>query len=37
MPLIDSPPDALAEIYARSLVELAEGKGGTGKKATTKK
>lgn len=28
MPLIDSPPDALAEIYARSLFELAEGRGG---------
>ena len=28
MPLIDSPPDALAEIYARSLFELADGKGG---------
>jgi F-type H+-transporting ATPase subunit delta len=28
MPLIDTPPDALAEIYARSLFELAEAKGG---------
>jgi F-type H+-transporting ATPase subunit delta len=28
MPLIDAQPDALAEIYARSLFELAEGKGG---------
>ena len=27
MPLIDSPPDALAEIYARSLLELAGAKG----------
>jgi phosphoglycerate kinase len=30
MPLIDSPPDALAEIYARSLFELAEKQGGSG-------
>ncbi len=29
MPLIDSPPDALAEIYARSLFELAESQGGS--------
>jgi F-type H+-transporting ATPase subunit delta len=28
MPLIDIQPDALAEIYARSLFELAEAKGG---------
>jgi len=28
MPLNDSQPDALAEIYARSLFELAEAKGG---------
>jgi F-type H+-transporting ATPase subunit delta len=28
MPLIDAQPDALAEIYARSLFELAEAKGG---------
>lgn len=28
MPLIDSPPDALARIYARSLLELAEAAGG---------
>lgn len=28
MPLIDSQPDALAEIYARSLFQLAEGEGG---------
>lgn len=28
MPLIDTPPDALAEIYAGSLFELAETKGG---------
>lgn len=28
MPLIDSPPDALAEIYAKSLFGLAEAKGG---------
>lgn len=28
MPLIDSPPDALAEIYARSLFEMAEPAGG---------
>src|SRR5947207_4877617 len=30
MPLTDAPADALAEIYARSLFELAEGKGGQG-------
>src|SRR5687767_2966048 len=28
MPLIDAQPDALAEVYARSLFELAESKGG---------
>ena len=28
MPLIDLQPDALAEIYARSIFELAEAKGG---------
>jgi F-type H+-transporting ATPase subunit delta len=28
MPLIDSPPDALARIYARSLLDLAEAAGG---------
>ena len=28
MPLIESPPDALAEIYARSLFELAQDTGG---------
>src|SRR5689334_14296140 len=28
MPLTDAPADALAEIYARSLFELAEAKGG---------
>ncbi|MFG0282968.1 MAG: ATP synthase F1 subunit delta [Phycisphaerales bacterium JB039] len=28
MPLIESPPDALAEIYARSLFEVAEAAGG---------
>lgn len=28
MPLIDTQPDALAHIYAKSLFELAEGKGG---------
>ena len=28
MPLIETPPDALAEIYARSLFELAEAQGG---------
>lgn len=28
MPLTDAQPDALAEIYARSLFELAEAKGG---------
>lgn len=28
MPLIESPPDALANIYARSLLELAEADGG---------
>jgi F-type H+-transporting ATPase subunit delta len=28
MPLIEAQPDALAEIYARSLYELAEAKGG---------
>jgi F-type H+-transporting ATPase subunit delta len=28
MPLIQVPPDALAQIYARSLFELAEGEGG---------
>lgn len=28
MPLVDTPPDALSEIYARSLFELAETKGG---------
>jgi F-type H+-transporting ATPase subunit delta len=30
MPLTDAPADALAEIYARSLFELAEGRGGQG-------
>ncbi len=28
MPLIESPPDALANIYARSILELAEADGG---------
>lgn len=28
MPLTESPPDALANIYARSLLELAEADGG---------
>src|SRR3954470_13125135 len=28
MPLIDSPPDAAARVYARSLFDLAEKKGG---------
>lgn len=28
MPLIETPPDALAEVYARSLFELAEKAGG---------
>lgn len=28
MPLIETPPDALAEIYARSLFELAQAAGG---------
>jgi F-type H+-transporting ATPase subunit delta len=28
MPLIDAQPDALAEVYARSLFELAEARGG---------
>jgi F-type H+-transporting ATPase subunit delta len=28
MPLIEAQPDALAEVYARSLYELAEAKGG---------
>jgi F-type H+-transporting ATPase subunit delta len=28
MPLIQAPPDALAQIYARSLFELAESQGG---------
>lgn len=28
MPLIDSPPDALAKVYAGSLFELAESEGG---------
>jgi F-type H+-transporting ATPase subunit delta len=28
MPLTDAQPDALAEIYARSLIELAQGQGG---------
>ncbi len=30
MPLIETPPDALAEVYARSLFELAEATGGPG-------
>ena len=30
MPLIESPPDAAARVYARSLFELAAGKGGQG-------
>lgn len=30
MPLTDAPADALAQIYARSLFELAEAKGGQG-------
>jgi F-type H+-transporting ATPase subunit delta len=30
MPLIDSPPDAAARVYARSLFDLAAGKGGQG-------
>ena len=28
MPLIESPPDALANVYARSILELAEADGG---------
>jgi F0F1-type ATP synthase delta subunit len=28
MPLIESQPDALSQVYARSLFELAESKGG---------
>jgi F-type H+-transporting ATPase subunit delta len=30
MPLIETPPDALAEIYARSLFDLAQSAGGGG-------
>lgn len=30
MPLVESKPDSLSEVYARSLFELAESKGGEG-------